>query len=100
MARGLGLSDEFSINLEIKITESNIPSRDDLVLFSGGTERGTAQASSSSYKELQVGQEKFLIILEVHNGLTGLIVENVSVQKDGQKIEFDGMWGFLRTRGR
>tara|TARA_B100002051_G_scaffold239148_1_gene242201 strand:- start:172 stop:1248 length:1077 start_codon:yes stop_codon:yes gene_type:complete len=68
LARGLGLSDEFSINLEIKITESNIPSRDDLVLFSGGTERGTAQASSSSYKELQVGQEKFLIILEVHNG--------------------------------
>ena len=32
-------------------------------------------------------------ILEVHNGLTGLIVENVSVEKDGQKIEFDGMWG-------
>ena len=68
LARGLGLSDGFNINLEIKITESNIPSRDELVLFSGGTDRGTAQASSSSYKELQVGQEKFLIILEVHNG--------------------------------
>ena len=36
-------------------------------------------------------------ILEVHNGLTGLIVENVSVQKDGQKIEFDGMWGSSLT---
>ena len=36
-------------------------------------------------------------ILEVHNGLTGLIVENVSVEKDGQKIEFDGMWGSSLT---
>ena len=31
-------------------------------------------------------------ILEAHNGLTGLIVEKISVEKDGQKIEFDGIW--------
>ena len=68
LARGLGLDKGFSLKLEIKITESNINSRTDLILFTGGTERGTAKASSSSFKEIQVGQEKFLIILEVHNG--------------------------------
>tara|TARA_Y100000590_G_scaffold211779_2_gene239995 strand:- start:16227 stop:17546 length:1320 start_codon:yes stop_codon:yes gene_type:complete len=31
-------------------------------------------------------------ILEAHNGLTGLIVEKTSIQKDGKKIEFDGIW--------
>lgn len=31
-------------------------------------------------------------ILEVHNGLCGLIVEKTCIQKDGQKREFDGMW--------
>jgi phosphoenolpyruvate phosphomutase len=31
-------------------------------------------------------------LMEAHNGLTGLIVENANVIKDGQKFEFDGMW--------
>ena len=31
-------------------------------------------------------------ILEAHNGLTGLIVENTSLIKDGNKMEFDGIW--------
>ena len=31
-------------------------------------------------------------ILEAHNGLTGLIVEKTSIEKDGQKNEFDGIW--------
>jgi phosphoenolpyruvate phosphomutase len=31
-------------------------------------------------------------ILEAHNGLTGLIVEKASIEKDGRKIEFDGIW--------
>ena len=68
LARGLGLGEKFSLKLDIKITESNDNSRINTVIFSGGTERGTAQASSSSFKEIQVGQERFLIILEVHNG--------------------------------
>ena len=68
LARGLGLSEKFSIKLEIKISESDDESRANMILFTGGTDRGSAQASSSSFKEIQVGQEKFLIILEVHNG--------------------------------
>ena len=31
-------------------------------------------------------------ILEAHNGLTGLIVENVNINKNGNNIEFDGIW--------
>lgn len=80
-ARGLGLSDEYSVNLEIKITESDNVNRVGLVLFTGGTERGTAKASSSSFKELQVGDEKLQIILEVHNGgrkTNNLVITEIS----------------------
>ena len=68
LAKGLGLGPKYSLFLQIKITESDLLERNDLILFSGGTERGTAQASSSAFKEIQVGDEKFLIILEIHNG--------------------------------
>jgi phosphoenolpyruvate phosphomutase / 2-hydroxyethylphosphonate cytidylyltransferase len=35
--------------------------------------------------------------MEVHNGLTGLIVENIGVDVDGRRREFDGMWGSSLT---
>ena len=78
---GLGLSESFSLHLSIKITESNDSLRGGTVLFSGGTERGTASASSTAFKELQTGSEKVLIILEVHNGgrsTNDLIVTEIS----------------------
>ncbi len=31
-------------------------------------------------------------ILESHNGLTGLIIENTQINKNGKMEEFDGMW--------
>lgn len=31
-------------------------------------------------------------IMEAHNGLSGLIVENAHVTANGAKVEFDGMW--------
>ncbi|MEX0983245.1 MAG: phosphoenolpyruvate mutase [Bacteroidales bacterium] len=31
-------------------------------------------------------------VLEAHNGLTGLIVENIIVEQKGRKKEFDAMW--------
>ncbi|MDO8633264.1 MAG: phosphoenolpyruvate mutase [Candidatus Wildermuthbacteria bacterium] len=34
-----------------------------------------------------------LRFLEVHNGLSGLIVENAIAQRLSKKVEFDGMWG-------
>ncbi|TWI66074.1 phosphoenolpyruvate mutase [Desulfobotulus alkaliphilus] len=38
-----------------------------------------------------------LRFIEVHNGLTGLIVENVSVNTEKGVREFDGMWGSSLT---
>lgn len=36
-------------------------------------------------------------ILESHSGLTGLIIENTSVNANGHKVEFDGMWSSSLT---
>ncbi len=38
-----------------------------------------------------------LRFMEAHNGLTGLIVENVSATQGLAKVEFDGMWGSSLT---
>ena len=35
--------------------------------------------------------------IEAHNGLTGLIIENVSVSRENFKREFDGMWASSLT---
>ena len=36
-------------------------------------------------------------ILESHNSLTGLIIENLKIIKNNKKIEFDGMWSSSLT---
>lgn len=38
-----------------------------------------------------------LLFMEAHNGLTGLIVENIGVDVSGVRREFDGMWGSSLT---
>lgn len=50
-------------------------------------------------------QAKPLIrLMEVHNGLTGLIVERLQIESDGGNREFDGMWSSsftdATTRGK
>lgn len=44
-----------------------------------------------------INAKKIVRILESHNGLTGLIAENVSVIVNGVKHEFDGMWSSSLT---
>ena len=53
LLKGLGMSPSFSLNIEIKIIESDIQSREGEVLFEGGTDRSTSKASSSSSVVLQ-----------------------------------------------
>lgn len=36
-------------------------------------------------------------LMEVHNGLTGLIIENISVEVQGAQRQFDGMWASSLT---
>jgi len=38
-----------------------------------------------------------LRFLDLHNGLSGLIIENASFEKDLGKVEFDGMWASSLT---
>ena len=44
-----------------------------------------------------IGAKKIVRILESHSGLTGLIIENTSVNINGKKEEFDGMWASSLT---
>ena len=39
-----------------------------------------------------IENKEIVRICEAHNGLSGLIVENVSVDNNGKKEEFDGIW--------
>jgi phosphoenolpyruvate phosphomutase / 2-hydroxyethylphosphonate cytidylyltransferase len=36
-------------------------------------------------------------VLEAHSGLTGLIIESTSVDRDGRQVEFDAMWSSSLT---
>ena len=38
-----------------------------------------------------------IIINEVHSGLSGLITEKVSIEKDNKTVQFDGMWSSSLT---
>ncbi|MDA0767248.1 MAG: phosphoenolpyruvate mutase [Verrucomicrobia bacterium] len=51
----------------------------------------TPQTRLSMLKRL-LEAKPMVRIIEAHSGLTGLIAENVSVQVDGQRREFDGIW--------
>ena len=44
-----------------------------------------------------IQSKKIVRIVEAHNGLTGLIAESVSVEINGVKREFDGMWASSLT---
>lgn len=39
----------------------------------------------------------FVRFLDIHNALSGLIIENTKIVKNGKTIEFDGMWGSSLT---
>jgi len=44
-----------------------------------------------------INSKKIVRIIESHNGLTGLIVENTKVTINGETREFDGMWASSLT---
>jgi phosphoenolpyruvate phosphomutase len=44
-----------------------------------------------------ISAKPFVRIMEVHNALSGLIVENVNVEGSHGKIEYDGMWSSSLT---
>lgn len=44
-----------------------------------------------------VNAKSIVRILEAHDGLCGLIIENLSVEKGDKKVSFDGMWSSSLT---
>ena len=57
---------------------------------------GTPQIRLSSLRRL-LACKPVTRILESHNGLTGLIIEHLKVDVDGQEREFDGLWASSLT---
>ena len=74
--------------IEPKYTEG-ISSTD---LISAVKSRGITPGKRMETLRRLINVKPIVRILEAHNGLTGLIVEKTSIEKNGKKIEFDGIW--------
>jgi len=66
-------------------------------LISAVKSRGITPAKRMETLRRLIGVKSIVRILEAHNGLTGLIVEKISIKKNGVKFEFDGIWGSSLT---
>jgi len=66
-------------------------------LISAINEIGTTPDVRRARLRRLIQSKEIVRIIEAHNGLTGLIIENVSVDDRGKKCEFDGMWASSLT---
>ena len=55
-------------------------------------EVGTTPDIRANRLKRLIASKDIVTVCEAHNGLTGLIVENTSVDKNNQKKEFDAIW--------
>ncbi|MBV6478538.1 MAG: 2-methylisocitrate lyase [Ignavibacteria bacterium] len=62
------------------------------ILNAGIKEVGTTPEIRMKRLKRLIDSKSIVRLIEVHNGLTGLIAENFSIQKNNQVREFDGMW--------
>lgn len=74
--------------VEPKYTK-NISSTD---LINAVKSRGITPSKRMKSLRRLIDVKPIVRILEAHNGLTGLIVENTHIMKNGKKSEFDGIW--------
>jgi phosphoenolpyruvate phosphomutase / 2-hydroxyethylphosphonate cytidylyltransferase len=58
---------------------------------------GTTPSIRLSRLRRLIDSKPIVRVLEAHSGLTGLIVEGTSVDRDGQRVEFDAMWSSSLT---
>ena len=61
------------------------------------SELGTQPQNRVSRLKRLLSSKDIVRILESHNSLTGLIIENLNVVKKNMNIEFDGMWSSSLT---
>ena len=55
-------------------------------------EVGTTPEIRSHRLKRLLDSKDIVTICEAHNGLSGLIVENTSIEQNSRKVEFDGIW--------
>lgn len=79
--------------IEIPYTEGVNSSEFIDSIKSNGT---TSQIRLKSLRRL-INAKPIVRILESHSGLTGLIVEKTFIEKEGKRVEFDGMWSSSLT---
>ena len=60
-------------------------------------EIGVSPQNRVSRLKRLISSKNIVRILESHNSLTGLIIENLNIEKKNQIIEFDGMWSSSLT---
>ena len=53
---------------------------------------GTTPAIRALRLKRLIENKSIVTICEAHNGLSSLIVENASINENGKKVEFDGIW--------
>lgn len=61
------------------------------------TKKGISTSNRISSLKKLLKAKKIVRILESHNSLTGLIIENLNLKEKGQFLEFDGMWSSSLT---
>ena len=74
--------------IDIPYTEGISSTKLNKILKEVGT---TPEIRGKRLKRL-INSKDLVTILEAHNGLSGLIVENTSIDEQGKKVEFDGIW--------
>ena len=74
--------------IEPKYTEGISSTRLNTVMRDIGT---TPEIRMRRFRRL-LASSPVIRILEVHSGLTSLIVENTKINQEGRELEFDGMW--------
>ena len=74
--------------IEPKYTEGISSTRLNAVMRDIGT---TPEVRMRRFRRL-LASSPVIRILEVHSGLTSLIVENTKINQEGRELEFDGMW--------
>ncbi|TVR36351.1 MAG: phosphoenolpyruvate mutase [Nitriliruptor sp.] len=58
---------------------------------------GTTPAVRLSRLRRLIDNKPIVRMIEAHNGLTGLIVESTTADRNGRTVEFDGMWSSSLT---
>ena len=79
--------------IEPKYTEGISSSKINDIIKTLGTTPDIRRKSLKRHLEMK----GFVRFLDIHNGLSGLIIENTKVKIDGKIEEFDGMWGSSLT---